>query len=99
MNSDFSDELVGALVQVFTRNKTNLVWISIDDGGPIPPYRLTVRCETFMELLKRSDLSKLSVKSLVDLGTLYFSELNEILAEEMARRKESDPDFSKKLMN
>ena len=43
-----------------------------------------------------SDLSTLSVRSLVDLGTLYYSEIKEVLDNEMARRKATEPDFVKR---
>lgn len=89
-------KLLHGLVQVFTRRTTSGVVVRISDGGPIPSFDVEISRPEFIELLKESGLSTLSIRSLVDLGTLYYSEIKEVLDKEMARRKATEPDFKKR---
>ena len=91
------EKLLNGLVQIYTRGKTSNTTLRIHDGLPIPPYDINLNQHDFFEFLRHSDLSTLSVRSLVDLGSLYYNDLKDILDSEMKRRKETQPDFSAKL--
>ena len=91
------EKFLNGLVQIYTRGKTSQVLLRIQDGLPIPPYDININQHEFFDFLRRSDLSALSVRSLVDLGSLYFNDLKDVLDSEMKRRKETQPDFSAQL--
>ncbi len=92
------DEVLNALVQVFTRSKASGVSLKVSDSLPIPPYSLPISETEFISYIGRSDLSTLSLKALVDLSSVYFQKLEHVLNAEFGRRKSLDPDFSKKLV-
>ena len=75
-----------ALIQVFTRAIQTEALVRIVDTTPIPSFDFPISQMEFFEYLKRADLSKVEIKSLIDLGTLYFNEIKEVLAAEMDRR-------------
>lgn len=91
------EQILEALVQVFTRSNSNSVSISVRDGLPIPAYEFTVSKDQFIGLVQTSDLGHLTIKSLLDLGSLYYKEIEEALNAEMSRRKNDDPDFGEQL--
>ena len=86
-----------ALIQIFTRANQTGALVRIEDSLPIPSFDFPISQSEFFDYLKRADLSQVEIKSLIDLGTLYFKEIKEVLAIEMDRRKATDPDFSKQL--
>ncbi len=92
-----SERFLEGLVQVFTRSNSNQVSISIRDGLPIPPFEFSFSKDEFLEHLRNSDLSKLSIKSILDLGSLYFTEIQDALAAELASRRAADAEFGEKL--
>ena len=90
-------KLLNGLVQVYTRGKINGVQIRVFDGTPIPPFDIDVSKDEFLAFFSEADLSTLSIRSLVDVSSLYFEELKDVLEREFKRRKETEPDFSERL--
>jgi hypothetical protein len=97
MSMNIEQELLNALVQVFTRGRKPSVSLQVADSLPIPPFSITILESDFLDYLKRVDLSILPVAALVDLGTLYFREIEEVLTKELHRRKSAEPDFGDRL--
>jgi hypothetical protein len=91
------EKLLNGLVQVYTRGITSNVLLRIYDETPIPPFDISVSRTEFLEFLGKSDLSTLTLKSLIDLSTLYFKDFKEVFERELSQRKSVDPDFSEKL--
>jgi hypothetical protein len=91
------EKLLYGLVQIYTRGKTSHTTIRIHDGLPIPPFDINLNQSEFFDFLRRNDLSSLSVRSLVDLGSLYYNDLKDVLDSEMKRRKDTQPDFGAQL--
>jgi hypothetical protein len=91
------DEVLNALVQVFTRARTPQVLLNVSDSLPLPPFSLAISIVDFSSYLERAELSVLSITSLVDLLSLYPRELETVLTREFNRRKSTEPDFPERL--
>ena len=91
------EKLLNGLVQVYTRGKTENILLRIRDETPIPPFDISVSRADFFEFLGMCDLSSLTLNSLIDLGSLYFKDFQEVFERELSHRKSIDPEFSKKL--
>lgn len=87
-------KLTEALIQVFTRTFQNGVRLSLSDLTPLPSYNLDISRDDFIGYINEADLSAVEIKSLIDLGTLYFAECKTALMNELNRRKLVDPNFS-----
>ncbi len=91
---NLEQKLTEALIQVFTRTFQNGVTLSISDSTPLPSYNLDISRTDFIGYINEVDLSAIELKSLIDLGTLYFAECKTALMNELNRRKSIDPNFS-----
>jgi hypothetical protein len=92
-----SEELLSGIVRVFTRGRTTGVLVRIHDSSGLPPYDISINLRDLAQLLEDSDISALSIKELLDLGSLYYTPLKNALDAEFQRRAELDPDFRNRL--
>ena len=91
---NLEQKLTEALIQVFTRTFQNGVTLSLSDLTPLPSYNLDISRADFISYINQVDLSAVELKSLINLGTLYFAECKSALMNELNRRKSIDPNFS-----
>jgi hypothetical protein len=82
------DKILKGLVQVFTRGQTNYVALQIRDSTGLPPYEIPIGLAEFIKYLESCDLATLTIRELLDLGTLYFPMIENFYLKELKRRAE-----------
>lgn len=92
-----ADEILKGLVQVFTRGHTEYASIKIHDSSGLPPYEVSLSLTDFIGYLESHDLSTLTIRELLDLGTLYFPKIEAFYMQELKRRADTDPEFKGRL--
>jgi hypothetical protein len=91
------DKILKGLVQVFTRGKTNYVALQIRDSTGLPPYEIPIGLAEFIKYLESCDLATLTIREMLDLGTLYFPMIENLYLKELKRRADTDPMFKDRL--
>lgn len=91
------DEILKGLVQVFTRGHTEYASVEVHDSSGLPPYKVSLTLVDFLTYLEGQDLSTLTIRELLDLGTLYFPKIEGFYMKELKRRADTDPDFKRRL--
>ena len=92
-----TDEILKGIVQVFTRGHTEYASIRIHDSSGLPPYEVSLNLANFVSYLESHDLSTLTIRELLDLGTLYFPKIENFYIKELKRRADMDPEFKSRL--
>jgi hypothetical protein len=92
-----ADKILRGLVQVFTRGHTAYATIEIHNSSGLPPYSIPLTLADFVTCLEGHDLSTLTIRELLDLGTLYFPQIEAFYVKELKRRADTDHDFKRRL--
>lgn len=94
---DLGSEFLKGIIQVITRRHTPVVQVDIRDSSGLPPYEIVVNLGMLATFISQQDLASLTTRELVDLASLYYSELKDSIDAELKRRGDENPDFKRQL--